>query len=508
MAAGKQTDRQALQEWQAYRENIKRETPVEAGLSQSDIERKKKDLEDHPIEWIKYFFPNYAKYEFAPFHRHAIQRLIDHSEWMEVLSWSRELAKSTIVMFVVLFLTLTGKKRNVMLASATQDAARRLLAPYKANLEANQRIIAFYGEQISLGNWTDLEFITKGGVAFRAIGAGNAPRGSRNEAVRPDVLLVDDFDTDEDCRNPDTIQKKWEWYEQAFYATRSISEPTLIVWCGNIIAKDCCVVRAARFANNHDVVNIRDEHGKSTWPQKNTEEHIDETLSKISTSSAQKEYFNNPISEGEVFKDIVWGEVPPLKSFKFLVNYGDPAPGESSKKGTSTKSCILMGLLKGKLYVIKAKLDHGLNSDFIDWYFEHDRFVDGQVPVYHMMENNKLQDPFFRQVFKPLVAKANRRNKMNLIIRPDEERKTDKATRIEANLEPLNREGRLVFNEAERDNPHMKRLVEQFTLFTLRLKFPADGPDCVEGGYRAIKNKTIELQPTLALPARKNRKRL
>ena len=31
------------------------------------------------------------------------------------------------------------------------------------------------------------------------------PRGSRNEAIRPDVLLVDDFDTDEDTKNPDTI---------------------------------------------------------------------------------------------------------------------------------------------------------------------------------------------------------------------------------------------------------------------------------------------------------------
>ena len=37
----------------------------------------------------------------------------------------------------------------------------------------------------------------------------------------------------------------------------------------------------------------------------------------------------------------------------------------------------------------------------------------------------------------------------------DEEKKTDKATRIEANLEPLNREGNLILNEAERDNPHM-----------------------------------------------------
>ena len=74
----------------------------------------------------------------------------------------------------------------------------------------------------------------------------------------------------------DIVNKKWEWYEQAFYATRSISEPTLIGWAGNIIARDCCVVRAAKLANHHDIVNIRDKNGRSTWPQKNTEEHIDQ----------------------------------------------------------------------------------------------------------------------------------------------------------------------------------------------------------------------------------------
>lgn len=508
MAENKQTSRQALQTWEDYIANIRRETPVESNLSQSDIEKKKRYLEDHPLEWIKYFFPNYAKYDFAPFHKAAIHRMIDNDEWMEVLSWSRELAKSTVVMFVVMFLTLTGKKKNVMLASATQDSARRLLAPYKANLEGNQRIISFYGEQQGIGSWTDLEFITKGGAAFRAIGAGNAPRGSRNEAVRPDVLLVDDFDTDEECRNPDTIQKKWEWYEQAFYATRSISESTLVVWCGNIIAKDCCVVRAGKYANSWDIVNIRDRNGKSTWPQKNTEEHIDTVLSKISTASGQKEYFNNPISEGEIFKTITWGKVPSLSKFRFLVNYGDPAPGESNKKGASTKTCALVGMHAGKLYIIKVHLDHGLNADFIQWYFEHEKFVGGKCPVYHMMENNKLQDPFFQQVFKPLVAKARKEQGISLSIKPDEERKTDKATRIEANLEPLSREGLLVFNEAEKDNPHMQRLVEQFSLFTLSLKFPADGPDCIEGGYRAIKNKTVELQPTITLPPAKNSKRI
>lgn len=91
-------------------------------------------------------------------------------------------------------------------------------------------------------------------------------------------------------------------------------------------------------------------------------------------------------------------------------------------------------------------------------------------------------------MFKPLVAKVRREQKIALFIRGDEEKKTDKATRIEANLEPLNREGNLILNEAERDNPHMKELEDQFKLFTLTMRYPADGPDAVEGRTVSLTN--------------------
>lgn len=230
-------------------------------------------------------------------------------------------------------------------------------------------------------------------------------------------------------------------------------------------------------------------------------------LAKISTSAQQTEYFNNPVTEGEVFKELTYGRVPALTKFKFLVIYGDPAPGENKTRNSSTKGCILMGMTGQKLYIIKVRLDRGLNAEFIDWYVQLLEYVNGKVPVYCYMENNKLQDPFFQQVFKPLVSKVRRERDVQLYIHPDEDRKTEKGTRIEANLEPLNREGNLILNEAEKNDPHMKRLDDQFRLFTLRMKFPADGPDCVEGGLRVLKKKTQQLEPVQVMHTRKHSSR-
>lgn len=508
----KQQDRDALRDWDAYKVDIRNSTPVDTTKTPAEIEKHRQWLEDHIIEWIKFFFPKYARYAFAKFQIKAILRIIQHGEWYEVLSWARELAKSTITMFIVMYLVLTDKKKNIILTSNSKDNAVRLLAPYRANLEANSRIKAYYGEQQTLGNWTEDEFITKGGAAFRAVGAGQSPRGSRNEEIRPDVLLVDDFDTDEDVKNPDIIAKRWEWWEKALYPTRSTSEPTLVLFCGNIIADDCCVVRAGAMADHWDVINIRMvdinhsdpmndyQYGKSVWPEKNSEEHIDRVLSKVSMRSALAEYFNYVLKEGGVFREMVYGKIPPLNQFRFLAVYGDPAPGENRNKKSSTKTVWLGGKKDGILYVIKGFLDQGLNDEFIDWYILLNEYVREKSVVYDYMENNSLQDPFFRQVFMPLVAKKREEKKVSLNILPDSERKTDKATRIEANLEPMNREGRLILNMDEKDNPHMKRLEDQFKMFTLSLKFPADGPDCIEGLNRVIDRKIQQVDPPVSIP--------
>ena len=266
MGFQKYTDKQIDELWQEYAENIRSSTSVD--LKETPQEKKKRitKLEAEPEEWFKYYFPKFAYAPAAPFHKKATKRVLNNPEWYEVRNWSRELAKSTRTMMEVFYLTLTGKKRFVMMISNSYDNAVRLLMPYKANLEFNSRIINDYGMQQRSGQWEDGEFGTRKKVLFRAVGAGQSPRGAKNDEVRPDIILFDDTDTDEECRNTDSITKKWKWIEEAAIGTRSISQPTLILFCGNIIAKDCCVVRAAAFADHTDIVNIRTDAGVSTWP--------------------------------------------------------------------------------------------------------------------------------------------------------------------------------------------------------------------------------------------------
>ena len=158
---------------------------------------------------------------------------------------------------------------------------------------------------------------------------------------------------------------------------------------------------------------------------------------------------------------------------------------------------FLLGKIDHVLYVIKGYLGKMTTAEFVSHYFtllQLARLKTGK-PVYIYQENNSLQDPVFQQVFKPAIAEHRKRSGIELSVTPDTRDKGDKATRIEAHLEPLNREGLLVLNTAEQEDPNMALLAEEFKYFTMALSFHADGMDCLEGGNWLIDQKLLALTP-------------
>lgn len=474
--------------WQELVTETMAMSPINANESEEERRRRVAKLEAEPEEWFRYYFPNYCTAPSADFHKRATKRLFKNKRWYEVRAWSRELAKSARSMMEVIYLAMTGEVHNVLLISTSLDHAVRLLTPFRLHLEFSPRLRQDYGEQVG-SQWQEAHFMTRGKVSFMALGAGQSPRGNRNEALRPDFILVDDIDTDEETRNPERIKTKWAWIEKALLPTLSVSGNYRILFNGNIIARDCIITRAMERADHSDVINIRDEQGKSSWAEKNSEEDIDRFLSMLSTSAIQQEYYNNPVSEGEVFTEMTWGACPPLSKLPFVVVYGDPSPSNSRSKSASYKALFLVGYANGKYYIYTGRLLQTTNAEFIGWYYDLREEIGDQTVVYYCIENNTLQDPFWEQVLQPLNVEIGAKRGGVVPIQADTRAKMDKYARIEASLEPLNRQGRIVLNQVEEGNPHMKRLEEQFLMIAPKLPAPADGPDCIEGAVWQVNQR-------------------
>ena len=503
----KPSQRELLIEWEGFCESMAKATVIDR--NETAIERKKRveKLEANYEEWFKYYFPAYYTSDPAPFHIKSTKRIINNPEWYEVRPWARELSKSGRTMMEVLYLILTGKKENLIYVSATLDSAERLLLPYKKVLEINERIINDYGPQQGMKHWTSSEFITKKGGSFRALGAGQSPRGTRKDQKRPDIIVIDDIDTDEEVRNPARIREKVNWVEEALLGTRSISDALTVIVNGNIIGKYTTVTELMKKADYAKKVNIRDKNGKSTWPAKNTEEMIDRVLSKISYNSAQKEYFNNPIIEGTTFKKVNYGKCPPMKSCDEILVYSDPATSNKDKAGSSTKCVTIIGRKNLTYYLFWVRLDNCSNATFVDWLFESHRVLkDNHVDTTRVyIENNSLQDPFYEQVILKLIYKRIKRYGVTLPITPDKRRKPEKFYRIEGTLEPIHRMGNLIFNEKEKGTEHMERMNDQFIGVSPTSK-TMDGPDCLEGGVWIMENRQASKNTTYVVGKRASRR--
>jgi hypothetical protein len=176
-----------------------------------------------------------------------------------------------------------------------------------------------------------------------------------------------------------------------------------------------------------------------------------------------------------------------------VVGYADPATSNNDKpalKSTANNSCkalAIVGYSDFNYYVYKMYVENTSNSNFIDWIYNAKDYVGLQTIIKLYIENNSLQDPFYQQVLKPLIrerAKALKKPGVSLI--PDEDKKGDKWIRIEATLEPLNRNGQLIFNIEEKEDPHMKRMEAQMKGARATSK-RLDGPDALQGAVQKLK---------------------
>lgn len=140
-------DRTALVEWEELIASIRENSDINPSDTEAEIRARRESLEKDDEEWFRYYFAMYYSCEAADFHKKATGRLIKNNRWYEVRAWSRELAKSARSMMEISKLAITGKVRNVLLISNSQDNAQRLLLPFMANFEENQRIIQDYGMQ-------------------------------------------------------------------------------------------------------------------------------------------------------------------------------------------------------------------------------------------------------------------------------------------------------------------------------------------------------------------------
>lgn len=485
--------KRSLDLWREHCARVQSLTEVSVSVaaeSPSDRDRRIRRLLSNYAAFCEYYFPHYLALRDkvsgnvirvihnAPFHNEAARLVRRTPDLKAVFKWPRGHAKSThFDIFIPLWLLFQPQRliNFMVVVGKSQDSANRLLADIQAELGFNRRLIADFGEQRSLGEWTDGEFKTQSGAKFLAVGRGQSPRGLRDRQSRPDYVVIDDLDDDELCRNPRRVKELVEWVREALFGALDVGRGRFIM-VGNLISKSS--VLAAIAATPGVVVSevkALDRSGLPTWREKWSPQEAQAYRDFVGYRAWEKEMMHNPVSDGSIFRNewIRFKRLPRLSKYDMLVCYTDPS--FKSSTANDYKACRLWGRIGTELHLIDCFVRQATVSEMVRWLYDLYERTRDVAAVQFFMEANFMQDI----ILDEFAAEGALRG-YQLPILPDKRHKPDKIQRIEA-VSPLWERGVVFYNEQKKEDPDMLVGIEQTLAVERGSRVHDDAPDADEG---------------------------
>ena len=501
----------AQEKWKQHCETVQAATAVNISETAAQRLARIRRLRSDYAAFVDYYFPHWTvnpetgkATPCAQFHIDAANKILKNRNLKAGFMWHRGAAKSTNMdVFVPMWLMIQEHREiNVMvLVGKSEDNAKTLLGDIQAELQYNQRYIADFGEQYNAGSWEEGEFVTRSEVAFFARGRGQSPRGLRYRSHRPDYVVIDDLDDDELVESPARVSKLFDWVRSALFGTLDGGRGRFFM-VGNLIAKNSVLAKWCEIKTVHVTrVNIYDRAGRISWAAKWAHDEVKQLEAVAGYRAFQKEYMNNPIIEGAVFKNewIRWGKRPAWSKFSEIVLYIDPSFRGSTKN--DYKAAKLWGKVGTTLYHLRALVRQCSVAEMVRWCYDLYEWARAQgIAVRWYMEANFMQDTILDEFRREGELRG-----YQLPITGDKRKKPDKFQRVEA-ISPLWERGFVIYDESQRDDPDMLAGIDQTLAFEKGMRGHDDAPDADEGAIWILQRDTRVQSFTPSFGMRKNAK--
>ena len=196
--------------------------------------------------------------------------------------------------------------KEILLVSNSEGLAINFLRSIKINYESNERIHRYFGKQMS-DKWTETHIITKSdqmgpACSIRAVGWGAQIRG-----YRPDLIILDDIESDETVISEEVRKKMKDWILKA--AINSLRVDGSMIWVGTLINRVSLLTEwiqapptGWKSIFNQAYKGGKQEQGYELWPDVWTHERLQKRKAEIGSSAFSSEFMNDPLPpEGNSF---------------------------------------------------------------------------------------------------------------------------------------------------------------------------------------------------------------
>lgn len=430
-------------------------------------------------------------------------------------------AKSTNLTFKgTMHSTLYGYKHYPIIISDSSEQAEGFLDNIRVEFEENTAILEDFGP-LAGSVWRSNVLVTKTNIKIEAIGSGKKIRGRKHRNWRPDLIILDDVENDENVRTPEQRKKLKDWFDKA--VSKCGDDYTDIVYIGTLLHYDSLLAKTLANPAYRSIkykAVIRFSQADDLWQQWETiftdlsnddreadalaffqahktamlegtqvlwEEKLsyyDLMVMRVSEGEASfnSEEQNKPINPDDCLFMEEWFDY----YNEAEVNFGDPAfdffgfidPSLGKTKRSDFSAIVTLAKHKGSgyMYVVDADIERRHPDRIIADVLAKERWL--RASFGHGYRKLGAETNQFQWFLKEELAKASAKAGLYLPIE-EVQQTSDKVMRVQT-LQPD------VKNKYIKFNRRHKRLLEQLTQFPMGAH--DDGPDALEGA-RSIAKK-------------------
>ena len=244
------------------------------------------------------------------FHREAWQLYGSSSPAAMVIAPRDHAKSSALSMVYILAEVLFRKSDYVILIGSTEDGAAEQLGNIAEELQENEDLIREFGiKKFHRTATTDIICEMSDGHKFRILarGAEQRIRGRLWKGKRPNLLVCDDMEDDEQVQNADRRRKFRIWFFRA--AKQALSKSGRIRVHGTILHEDSLLNRLRRF-KTWDSLFFKahagfDDFSEILWPERWTEKQLrakrQEFVEDGDAAGYSQEFLNDPLDHSDAF---------------------------------------------------------------------------------------------------------------------------------------------------------------------------------------------------------------
>ena len=218
-------------------------------------------------------FPTALHKDIPPFHANIYSSLADDKKRRVAIAAPRGTAKSTTTTLVYPLWRAAFKKSSedlfIVIISESQAQSINFLSRIKYHLDNSKMFHDLFGNlgSSTAERWTHTDVILANGARIVAVGTGQRVRGFLQGDTRPNLIIVDDFESELNAATPEARAKNKKWMTEA--VVPSLSDEGKIAMIGTVISEDCFLywIKDSKAWNVlwYSIINDKDE---SLWPER------------------------------------------------------------------------------------------------------------------------------------------------------------------------------------------------------------------------------------------------